>query len=753
MIHSTAYMHALAQARAAKERSMDAGVRVHESASQWFVKPPGAYTKSVTYDCIAAHADKEYMEWCTPHPDITHTFDLDAKLTSWIEQIDIDDLARLIMRTPRGLSADPNTGISFDFTPWQRISMEFYIHPFFSVTSRVIITAETIWNLCEYREEDRGRARRIPITCEMSCNAQGMRDVGIINFPTASGKTSWVMAVALLLLMMHNFSTVCGEHVQKLTGAMFKGPCTPKVARMVIIAAAGSTFHHFKTTVERLIPRFVEMDPDVRIIVWSTLGALHSTQVAYEMPQNVVVVWIVPPSKLNAVLRQHPDVTVPVCVIDEYTQDTPRERYETERSHVLKHMVAQATPQALTDATRGNRSWLRDVFRGPLSAPRSIHRSLRHRAFNDATLTTRQLCMLDLTTMTPFGHRIRNDLVLASLVPSLLNVTFIPSRRRTVVSHILDSSADIVPASLCNTILAYLRPFDLDDISRTRITSLLNDGSRVVPADITQTLDEATSRLPAERVDSNIITRLKERILDFTNSCPICMDEAPDMHVMGCCGYCLCTDCYRQSRDTRCAFCRTQIRTTLTRADLDSEDVVTERNAAVARVLVEESYPIRESPAPPLVPEDMHRNSQLTNLTRTLQHMPAHCNRILIVVERLNYSSDLSVAIDIPTLSERTGVRIVRVDELLNGQGSKFNKIKAEFDSPNPAPMALLSFGMNEKFLAGTDLGRATAFIAVGRIDGNILVQCIGRIFRPVVGRVPDVPVTLYSIYSRAQNE
>lgn len=180
------------------------------------------------------------------------------------------------------------------------------------------------------------------------------------------------------------------------------------------------------------------------------------------------------------------------------------------------------------------------------------------------------------------------------------------------------------------------------------------------------------------------------------------------------------------------------------RDEVEDAETIRARNEA----RLDEMYPHSTFPIPTLSPSTMRRNPQVTNLTLTLQRLPPGCNRVLIVIERLNYSSDLSVALNLSLLSNRTGFDIVRVDELLGGKGSQFAKVKAQFDSPNPAPMALLSFGMNEKFLAGTDLGNAKAFITVGNISESILIQTLGRVFRPVVGRDATQPVHMYTIHT-----
>lgn len=733
-----AYTLSLEQARAAKEPHV---VEIDDAppSSEWFKHPASGHTKSIPYRAIADHSDREYIAWRTPSDKIQHVNTVDASLHEWIRDVSVEDLAAIIRTTPRGLAADPNSGVSFDFTPWQRISMAYYMKPFFDCTSRVIIDTQALRDMARYSLDEMPRARRIPISAELSTRAGSMRDFGIVDLPTAAGKTAWVLSVLLMTLSGHNYDDLLNEFHAKLAGTMVKGPATPKVARVGLVATAGTTFDHFAKTLERLVPRFQEVDASVRVVVWTTMSKHYSLEVAFRMPADTVVVWIVPPAKLNAVLREHPDVTVPVCVVDEYTQDTPRERSVTDRSHVMKRMIAQATPQALQDATRGTNSDLKEIFGGFLHAPSFIERLVHRRNFKEATYAVQQLCKLDQMTLTPFRDRVRNDL--RALVPNGLHVTFVRSRRVTVASHILGSQADMVPASLTNVVLSYLRPFNLDTASRERIQTTITDHS-MAPHEITTLLDTVTSTYASS--DRGVVDRLKARITEFTSSCPICMnEETSGIHIMGCCGYCLCDVCFHATRNNRCAFCRTEIPSLLPRDATEDAAAVRDRADAARN----ESYPDAEHTS--FDPAQMRRNTQVTNLTHTLHHVRSlGCARVLVIVERHMYNHDLGLYLDIPTLASRTGIEITRVDDIVRGKGTQFAKIKAEFDAPNPRPMCLLCYGIDERFLVGTDLAHADCLVTVGSISDSILTQTLGRVLRPRRERDNTQPMKLFKIYT-----
>ena len=677
------------------------------------------------------------MEWRTPHPKIVHDCNLDAALTEWIRTVPVDVLVDILLTTPRGLGADLTTGVSYDFSFWQRASMAFYVNPFFSTRAAVSIDTATLREMAQYTPEEQRRARKIPITCELSLLGTGPRDVGIVDLPTAAGKTAWVASVGLMILTGTNWTRLVAEHTQKLSGVMFSGPMVPRVARMLLIACAASTFTHFTNTVTRLVPRVHDLDPTVHVDVWTTMKE-YSTLRACADPSRIVV-WIIPVSQLNAVLRQHPDVTVAVCVTDEYTQDTPRERFATDRSTVLKQIIAQATPQALQEATQGNRSWIKEVFGGSLLAPKAIRTLVQRRCWNDATLAARQLCMLDLMTLTPFRDRVRRDL--APLVPNGLHITFVRSRRVTLASHLENSEVDLVPASFPNLLLSYLRPFALDDASRLRVEEAVTN-NHMVPDELETLLDGLTSRY--SHTSRAPVDRLKERIQEFSQSCPICLDDAATgINIFGCCGYCVCTVCFHSCAH-RCPFCRTEVRSNLPRSEVDAPEVVEQRMEERQNEL----YPMAPVPVT-FDPGELRRHTQITNLTRSLHHLRAQFfTRTLIVVERPWTAGDISRYIDLPVMQSRTGYEITRVDHVLTGKGTVFSRIKARFDTPDPAPQALLCFGINEQFLVGTDLAYADSLVTVGTIHDNILTQALGRIFRPRRERDNSRPVPMIKIYT-----
>lgn len=258
------------------------------------------------------------------------------------------------------------------------------------------------------------------------------------------------------------FLSLGSEHAQKRSGALAAGPISPRVARLVLVATSGATFGHFETALRRLLPTLQGLfgslsSSSVCFRLWTTAGA--HTSVALACPDDessaVVTIWLLPMKKLLEVLRATPEVVVPMCVLDEFTVDTPRERYLTDTSPVLKQMILQATPQAFEKATHGTGTCLKEVSGGPLSALSQIPRLIQQRCWKHAQLTMKQACLLDLmTVVSPFRALVHQDL--AALMPPSLVVHFVTSRRLTMASHLLEATTDLLDGQGFPTALAKL---------------------------------------------------------------------------------------------------------------------------------------------------------------------------------------------------------------------------------------------------------------------------------------------------------
>lgn len=721
----------------------------YQDASKWFKRPAGAYTNYISYTNIAWHSEKEYMTWRNVGEDrITHEHNLSAQLQKWVRDHTEEEIASVLDRIPPGLGADPDSGKSFNFCAWQRLSAAHWASHLFDVTTRVEITTENLRELARYSPDEMSRARKIPIGSEMSMLKGSCPDKFICDLGTAGGKTSWSIAASLSKLIGDQFDLLKQEHRQKSAGTFVKGPPVPKVARMLVIAAAGMTFRHFVNTTQRMIPRVEAMDPTIVIHVWERMGKQWNTTIAASLPANTIVVWVVPVERVMEVLRHNPSVTIPIVITDEFTVKTPKERSPTDQSFVMKNLITQATPQALQDATRGNRSWLKDEFGGYLYAPSQLKQLVRNRHWKDAQLAVEQLTKLDLMTLTPFRHFVRDEL--RDMISVGISVTFVRSRRVTMASHLTGSASDVVPANFTNILLSQLSPFYLTDESRDRLVETLNENA-VHPSRINEVLENCSSKYPNS--DRGVIRRLQSRLSEFHEECPICKNESmTDPNLFGCCGYCVCDECY-DICNNRCPFCRTEVRNTIPRADIVDEETrqqIDERERQLIQRANDDKYPPKTPDDAVLVPQAMRNNNILANVTRAVHYLTHHDHtRLLIVLERPHWGLDLSSQLDISRLSCVTGVNVTRVDRMLSGKASEFAKVKRDFDSPNPQPMGLLCYGVTDTFMVGTDLASADSIVVVGKIHDSILTQAVSRTLRPNAQRDNMRPLPQINIYTR----
>lgn len=338
-----------------------------------------------------------------------------------------------------------------------------------------------------------------------------------------------------------------------------------------------------------------------------------------------------------------------------------------------------------------------------------------------------------------------------TLTPEGIANTFVRSRRVTMASHITGSASDVVPANFINIMLSQLASFRLDDESREGLVNTLNE-SVVQPSRIIEVLGKCTSRYPS--TDRAAIQRLQTRLTEFKEECPICKNEnMTDPNLFGCCGYCVCDECYGSCNNC-CPFCRTTVRSTIPRAEIVDEDArlqIKERERRLIERANDEKYPPKTEEHAVLNPQAMRKNNILANVTHAIHFLTHHGHkRLLIVLERPIYgSTDLSHQLSTDRLSRVTGVAITRVDQMLSGKATEFTKVKRDYDSPDPQPMGMLCYGVTDTFMVGTDLASADSIVVVGKIPDSILTQAISRTLRPNEQRDNTRPLPQINIYTR----
>lgn len=695
---------------------------------------------------LALQADAEHEQWMDVGSDVHTVSTGQAELEAWVRSTRVEEIARLLGGTPHGLAAHPTSGRSIQFTPWQRLAMCHYVHQFTSVTTSVHVDSETLIRVARYRDGERV-GRREPIFVQRSLRKGTCRDVGLVNLATASGKTSFALSVGLMTLL--KVPELKQEYLAKTAGSVFHGPPEDvKMPRLLLVACPPSTFDHFVCTAQRLLPPFMLMAPEWKVHVWTTVGKRTSIQLAEQCTSSGkdAVVWIVPSGKLGAVLKDAPGSVVPMCIVDEFTSDSaPRIRSQTDRAVVFKQMVLQATLHELVNATRGYNSALKELFGGELMPPSSITAHISHRDYKHACVAAGQYCLMDVLSMNPFRHYIREDLT--QFMPAGLLMTQVKSKRFTLASHLEGCAADMVPASLLNILLSSLKRICITQESRQLLEKTCEDVNCTASA-LKEALSKVTTRVPVPEGDSTL-QRLQERVEEFMQSCPICLTEEPQgMKLCGSCGYCVCQVCF-QASPSKCAFCRTVFPASLHAEDVakDPAEYVAEQEA---RMQEEQDALYPQQGASPFHPPDLFHNRQITNLVLCLHEAVARgCTRIILVVETSSLTSPQGGVISWSTVSTVTGITIDRVDSTLVGKGKDFTQIKALYDSPDPRPRALLSFG-SRGLLIGTDLGRTDCLVIVGRIPERVKTQAMGRIFRPVPGRRPGMVVQGFQVCCHA---
>jgi hypothetical protein len=741
----------LTMAQTIKRRLMEPSVRDGADIirqSLWFTAPQQGRVRVVSYHSIASFADKEFEDFVTPNSRFDFSTDSISKLRDWVMDMSDEELAfKLETKTPWGLAADPDTGLAIYFTPFWRLSLLFWLDHPVDVEASLNIDTETLRSMAR-NHPNQVIQRKLPISVTCTLRKGSTPDVGVCNLPTGCGKTSWGCAFGFLLLTSGRFEVLKQERLSKSAGQIVSGGIESQVARLVVFAVGAATFEHFKTTLERLLPVVRGLDGQTRFQLWTTMGKQHSVMAAAEAPADVATLWLIRDIKFNEVRRAHPNVAIAGCVTDEFNVDPPRERWTSSKSDVLKQLILQATPQAFVKATTG-KSWLRDFFGGPLQSPRTIAQLIRYHSWNSATLASRHWCLLQLITITPFRDLVRTDM--EALVPRAMHVHTIRSRRLTLASHLSGSNADLVPASLFNTLMHALRGVTFTEESRLEFRCAVDEFSGT-PDDLVRHL-RTTLQIRSPVVlptEVAVVERVVARIEEFSECCPICLDDdsgTPALRFFGCCGYAVCDACFDTcARRGRCAFCRALVNGFVPRTSLPADPVVPrEETTDYPGVSFGASVATLDER---LVRHTAPTNTQLRNLTMALHCLVHHgYDRIIIIVEAPLYSlgrSDNIIAV--AALQAATGVEVVRVDNLLSGKGTEFHKAKTRFDSPNPHPMAFLTVGGHPAFLTGTDLAHAKAIVAVGDIASSILTQAVGRMFRALAGRDPSVVVPFVQI-------
>lgn len=692
------------------------------SINEWFSKPYFSNTKKVKYTTMANYADQEMETWLKlPSENINIYNDFDENLKEWLYSQSVEDLARLIDKTPRGCEG-------LVLTPWQRLYIMFLCKRPFSSTSSLSVNAE---QLADLQKQYTGKKRKITIGSRYSINKNATQTINIVALATAGGKTLTCLIIANILVTWM-FDDIVKQQKERCSGLVYHGSSSTNVARLVMVCGSGGVHYHWINEFKRILTEFKRMQPNINYVVWDGQSKHHSVENALK-DENTVTFWFLQISKINEEMRKFPDIGVAVVITDEMTIDTPREKMKTHQSNVLVRLLPQATPQALKCATQGCTSWLREAFGGELISPKYLERLLQRNDFKTAQLCMDQYCKI--MQYMPLGFRNQIRLDLQELIPKGMTVIHVPSKRGTLSSYLTNSEADIVPASFNNVLRSKLPLYNLDyeNSGLKELNQTLENESSVSIKDIIKKLNTIKTKDGRKLVDNPEIKRMMERMEEFCEECPICCNETNDVKMMTCCSYCVCSNCH--NRWDKCAFCRKPIQNHV--------------GIPIPPDQVQEFLVQPELESTIAFHADK-KNMQMKNLKIVLESLKRHNHkRILLMVDIFSLSGE-GVTSFVSNISENLNMRVYDTEYATNGKGTGFKNIKEMFDDTEKykEPMVLLcSNHAHSGVLVGVDLKHADSVVVVGDIPESIGTQLMGRVFRPLVGRKIDY-IPFVKIYS-----
>ena len=774
--------------------SNDDGVSVNMRDFFTYTERP----RHISYKAFAEHADNDLKKFYNVgrignnnNNDVTGGFV--ACMRSWMQTVSDEEMATMLVATPSGLSSS-GSAPSWDFTPFQRFFLAYYcFHPFAATTTISVSRGDLV--------EEIGSGFRPPkngLSYQASKIEGSVPRHFIVDLPTALGKTSLSAALGVMMLNKTRFELLKHRELQRFYGCIVQGPPKVLVARLALIVCSGNTFYHFCDEYKRLVQRWNAERHD-NVVLWSGMSGAHSVLNALGDDPGPAILWIIPTAQLNPVLKAHPNISVAFAVLDEMSHDVPRERSETNKSSILKTVILQATPQLLVESSRG-RSILNGIFGGPIEAPSSLRQVVRDREWTRAQRTIEHACRLSLcTTSSFFRTAIRKDL--HTLMPSGMDVVFVQSRKVTMASHLQQNGLDVVPADFVNVLMSMFKDCYLDEHSIEAIRRVCSSDGPFSISDLVNVMGTVAPRTSSystiyETRLNRTVERVKTRLLEFKEECPICSNDpcatgSGGVRIFGCCGYCVCDQC--SSRLLSCPFCRSSKPTSLSRVDVpgssapaarveetqapDAPETIPERPDLVESISSFSPNNHSQTLVALLRSWTSPRNLQVYNLAMVLHALYySNFRKTLVVVFPTRYArvgqegDSSSLPFNMHDMSLATGFDIVNVDSLMNGQGSRFKKVMARFDDPSET-MALVTVGSgpmhyslsssksaSETFLTGTNLVSADSLIFVGPVPTRIHTQAIGRICRvsslrdntraiPVIkivqrDHVGDVPLT-----------
>ena len=688
-----------------------------------FIKPQNVNKKIVYYTEISQTADKEMKKWLKVPDFLTYSNNFEDKISKWISEISISDLENIM------------SSFSTFFTPWQRLFI-YYVckHP---ISYSVSLTAGA--QVLNQKRDDyvgyqSSKKRKIDISAAFSSFENVTQTINILPIGTAGGKTSMSISIGNYLITT-GFEDLKRQYISRCAGIPFSGFGEPEVVPLVLVCSFGGVHNHWINECNRLMNDFMNICPGVHYNIWDGQGKDKSIEDALNnyKENGTVTFWFLQIQKMNEELRKNPYIAVAVMITDEMTVDTPREKTKTNKSPVCVNLLPQATPQALVESTRGCTSWLKEAFNGEMTSINYISRYIDHGRYKEAQNVAEQYCKLMQFMPMFFREQIRFDL--QNMVPVGMNILHIKSKRGTLASHLMDSTADIVPASFQNVLKSNIpyHQFDYETCGLKDLDCLLKTSTSIKIEEILDRLKEIKSRANVALSSIPSVSRMISRMQDFCEECPICWSKSESPRMMTCCSYCVCSTCFNNIN--RCAFCREEIN--------DHVEVQTEHE-------VENEFLTQCDLEGTIFFNTNNSNLQMKNLGLVLKSMSEHdYKRILLMTDIYSLTREATNKF-ISNIYEKFGFHVYNTENATNGKGTSFKFIKENFDSieKHSEPIILLCNNHHHSnVLVGVDFKYADAMIVVGDVVPRLATQLVGRVFRPLKERDNNKFIPFVRIY------
>lgn len=670
----------------------------------------------------------------------------DEHWSHFVSVTPVSELADLINAT-----SPPTFAPGRSFTWQQRLAILFSAYGPVKRTASMALPREVIRYVARDR---RSRAGVLPPRdIEVSYTlGEGPPTFQLNRLQPGCGKTAISLATAAALMQGDALA-----HLRQLRAATRAGHVVPSADVMrpvTIVAAAETTFRHFETAAELLVPILSE---------WYGVPFQVKTSVGGTRLEDLLqpTFWVVPTAQLNRVLRDNALYGFCHLICDEFTgAGAAGQVVPSQRALAHSMTILNATPEQLTTSVH-RYGGLIDQYTGhkEIWTGKGLWSQMRASNAKGCTLEGRGMCMYHLFgTPASLVTLVRDSL--AHLLPPDLGFLNVQCRYSTLSARMADLDVDIVPVAFGKTVKNALTGFRCSPKSRLVLEQALG----LVP---TGTAKKARTDVPGSSslhiglaeiarvvralqpvrigndgrtlsdLEMGLATRdrVAERLETYAaESCPICCATAEAPAVLSCCGFMACASCVRRHcvrNSPTCPNCRAHLPASVydERAFAPAPKAPAEPVALPVSDEFLAAVP-QEDALAVLLPERVRINQQDTVRQVLRGFLRLGIKKVLVAVNTTVY--------DRPNLDEfgDCGFHVIRGDPYLTGgRNLRWDEHIDAFLAADQ-PTVFLLYGKLKQALAGTDrLSALDGVLLVGRQDVSTMEQTIGRVFRPSTQR------------------